>query len=211
MRKLVLKMSMSTDAFVGGANGEMDWMFKSGDAESRAWTVDVISKASLHIMGSRTFQDMIAWWPQSTDVFAAPMNDIPKAVFSRSGAFGETTQALIDAARVDLPTPLDGASPEVAARRKEWANSPVLRGDLAEEVTRLKQADGGPIIAHGGARFVRSLIATGLVDEFALAVHPVTLGRGLPIFSDLAAPLRLSLVSSTAFPGGVIANVYRPA
>lgn len=211
MRKLILKMAMSADAFVGGPNGELDWLFRTGDAEARTWTVDVISRASLHIMGSRTFQDMIAWWPQSTEVFAPPMNDIPKAVFSRTGDLGASTQAVIDAAKADRPSPLDNNSAAVEAKRKEWASSPILRGDLAVEINRLKQGDGGPIVAHGGAGFARSLITAGLVDEFALLVHPVVLGRGLPIFSDLAAPARLSLASATIFPSGAIAKVYRPA
>ncbi len=84
-------------------------------------------------------------------------------------------------------------------------------GDLAEEITRLKAQEGKPIMAHGGAGFARSLVALGLVDEFVLLVHPVALGRGLPIFSDLAAPAPLRLMSSRAFPGGSVAQTYRTA
>jgi len=82
---------------------------------------------------------------------------------------------------------------------------------MAEEVKKLKTQSGKPIIAHGGAGFARSLIATGLVDEYALLVHPVVLGKGLPIFSDISAPKPLKLVSVTAFAAGVLAQVYRPA
>lgn len=84
-------------------------------------------------------------------------------------------------------------------------------GDLAEDIARLKAQEGKPIIAHGGASFARSLVARGLVDRFALLVHPVALGRGLPVFSKLAAPTRLELTSSKAFPGGAVAQVYRVA
>ena len=79
------------------------------------------------------------------------------------------------------------------------------------QVARLKAQEGGPIRAHGGAGFARSLLAEGLVDRLVLLVHPVALGRGLPIFSDLAAPRRLALVGSRAFPRGSVAQVYRPA
>jgi dihydrofolate reductase len=66
-------------------------------------------------------------------------------------------------------------------------------------------------VAHGGATFVRSLIAAGLVDQYHLLVHPVALGKGLPIFSGLAAPLRLDLISTKVFSHGSIARIYRPA
>src|ERR1700733_14401298 len=101
MRKLILKMSMSLDGFVGGRTGGLDWMFQSSDEASRAWTVETIWNAGLHIMGSRTFHDMSAYWPTSTAVFAPPMNEIPKAVFTKHGAAAlknrETTPALKDA------------------------------------------------------------------------------------------------------------------
>jgi dihydrofolate reductase len=75
----------------------------------------------------------------------------------------------------------------------------------------LKAQAGKPIIAHGGVRFARSLVAQGLVDQFVLFVIPVALGKGLPLFSELAAPMPLKLTSSKAFPGGAVAQVYRAA
>src|SRR5581483_3264798 len=95
-------MSVSADGFVAGPNGEIDWLFRSTDPVATAWTVATIRDVGVHIMGSRTFQDMAAYWPSSTEPFAAPMNDIPKVVFSRSGRAGgagqaATTQALADA------------------------------------------------------------------------------------------------------------------
>src|SRR5690349_24290606 len=90
MRELILKMSRSVDGFVGGPAGEIDWLFPSMDEEGAAWTVDSISRGGAHIMGSHTFRDMAAYWPASTEVFAAPMNEIPKVYFSRSGTADTT-------------------------------------------------------------------------------------------------------------------------
>jgi dihydrofolate reductase len=87
----------------------------------------------------------------------------------------------------------------------------VAAGELADEITRLKAQDGKPIIAHGGASFARSLIAADLVDQYVLLVHPIALGKGLPIFSDVAMPRRLKLMSSKTFPAGAVAQIYRPA
>ncbi|HZW71241.1 MAG TPA: dihydrofolate reductase family protein [Hanamia sp.] len=65
-----------------------------------------------------------------------------------------------------------------------WAEARVFDGDLAEGIRELKSGPGKPILAIGGAGFMRSLIATGLIDEYHLVTHPVVLGGGLPIFND---------------------------
>lgn len=210
MRDLILKMSMSIDGFVAGPGGVIDWIFDNDDEAATAWTMETIWNAGLHIMGSRTFHDMVAYWPTSTEVYAPPMNQIPKAVFSRQGRSvleQANTTAALDDARAQAGR---DASAGLQPGAESWADAYVASGDLAVEVARLKAEEGKPIIAHGGAGFARALIAQGLVDRFALLVHPVALGRGLPIFSDLASPTRLRLISSTAFPGGSIAQIYRP-
>jgi dihydrofolate reductase len=210
MRDLILKMSISIDGFVGGPDGGIKWVFDN-DREAATWTVETVWNASLHIMGSRTFHDMAAYWPTSTEVYAPPMNQIPKAVFSRQGPAilkaANTTAALRDA-RANAGT---GLAVELQPGAESWAEAYVASGDLAEEVATLKARDGTPIIAHGGAGFARSLVARGLVDQYDLLVHPVALGKGLPIFSDLAGPRPLKLVSSKAFPLGSVAQIYRPA
>ena len=150
-------------------------------------------------MGSRTFRDMAGYWPTSTDEYAAPMNQIPKAVFSKQGS------AILEAARLVRDKP-DALQPGA----ESWAQAYVASGDLATEVAKLKAQDGKPIFAHGGATFARSLIAHGLVDQFDLLIVPLALGQGLPIFTALTHPRRLTLVSSTAFPRGSVVQIYRP-
>jgi dihydrofolate reductase len=86
MRKLVLKMSMSVDGFVGRPNGEIEWIFRSFDDALTAWQVERVWEAGLPIMGSRTFRDMKAWWPQSNEPLAAPMNALPGAVLDQAVA-----------------------------------------------------------------------------------------------------------------------------
>lgn len=93
--------------------------------------------------------------------------------------------------------------------RDSWLKPKVCTGNLATEIKQLKRDSGKPLLAHGGAGFARSLVATGLVDEFRLLVHPVVLGKGLPIFSELPKPLYLDLVESVRFTSGTVALVYR--
>jgi dihydrofolate reductase len=181
MRKLILRMSMSLDGFVGGPKGNLDWIFRNTDEESIAFGVAQLWEAGVHAMGGVTYRDMAAHWPTSTEPWAPPMNEIPKVVFSKT------------------------------LKEASWGPTQILTGDLAEEVACLKTEPGKDILAHGGAGFARSLTRLGLVDEYWLLVHPVALGAGLSVFEDLPKPLALKLVSVKAFAGGTVAKTYRPA
>jgi len=191
MRKLTMKMSISVDGFVGGPNGENDWVFKSSDEASKAWAVERTWEAGLIIMGRKSFEAMATYWPTATGPFATPMNEIPKAVFTKKGFKNISPNA--------------GQSPAAAS----WAEARVFDGDLAEGIRELKSEPGKPICAIGGAGFMRSLIATGLIDEYLLNTHPVVLGEGLAIFNGVARPLDLKLVDLRAFPGGIVSRTYR--
>ena len=93
---------------------------------------------------------------------------------------------------------------------ESWLHPLICSGPLATEIKRLKNGGGKPLLAHGGAGFARSLIQTGLIDEYHLLVHPVALGEGLPIFRDVGCPLDLILVDSIPFRSGAVAQIYRP-
>ena len=212
-RKLVLKMSVSMDGFVAGPNGEMDWVFRTSGADSSGWVLDTLRGAGVHIMGCRSYHDMAAFWPYSDIPMAPPMNDIPKVVFSRSG-IKTGTQATRTTAAFDEANARNaerhGVTPTAAVLRS-WLEPTVASGDLAGEILRLKEQPGNFILAHGGARFGQSLVASGLVDEYRLAIHPVALGQGQPLFSALRSPVDLRLISAVPFGTGVVGAVYHPA
>ena len=92
----------------------------------------------------------------------------------------------------------------------EWAGSRIARGDLGEEIAALKGESDGDIMAHGGAAFVQAMSRLGLIDEYRLVILPVALGNGLPLFKDLAKPLRVDLAEAKSFPDGTVIHVYRP-
>ena len=88
----------------------------------------------------------------------------------------------------------------------DWAETTIVSGDLAEAVTQLKQEySGGYLLAQGGARFARSLVKTGLIDEYRLVIHPVVLGSGEQLFT---APLTIEPISTTVFSRGAVAHVF---
>ena len=177
---MVLKMEVSLDGFMAGPEGELDWIFESWDDELTAWEVETLWQAGLHVMGGVTYADMAAHWSTSPDPIAVPMNEVRKAVFSKT--------------LTETP----------------WGETRVLRGDLTEELQGLETEPGKVILAHGGVRFAQALVASGLVDEYRLSIHPVALGKGQSLFTSLADRLRLALVGARTFPSGVAAHVYRP-
>lgn len=184
MRRLVLKMSMTLDGYVGGPEGEGDWIMRTGHPDGKAWVGQTIREAGAHLVGRRTYTDWVGFWPTSTDPLAAAMNSIPKIVFSRS-------------ADPDLP-----AAPG-------WEDPRVLGADLTADIEGLKAEPGKDLLVQGGASFARSLVRLGLIDEYRLVVHPVVLGSGLPLF-DGAEPFDLDLIDAVRFPSGTQALTYRP-
>ena len=176
MASLVLKMSVSLDGYVAPIDGSTDWIAAGGSADGLSWTVETVSNAGAHLVGAATYAGWAGYWPSASGPFAKPMNEIPKVVFSGSLASAD------------------------------WGETTIASGDLAEAVTRLKQErSGGYLLAHGGTRFARSLVETGLIDEYRLVIHPVVLGAGERLF---LAPLAIEPVSTTVFSGGAVAHVF---
>jgi dihydrofolate reductase len=183
MSRLVLQMGVSLDGLVArpGGFGGGGWGTPPEDAALKARKLGWLREAGLHLMGRVTYEEMAGFWPASDDEYAAPMNGIPKVVFS-------TTLTAAD-----------------------WAESSIASGDLAEEVAALKREPGKDMIAWGGAAFAQSLSMLRLVDEYRLVVQPVALGDGLPLFSGLTAPFTLDLIEAQAYADGSVLHIYRPA
>jgi dihydrofolate reductase len=176
MASLILKMSVSLDGYIAAIDGSTDWIAAGGSDDAFTWTVETVSNAGAHLIGAATYAGWAGFWPGASGPFAKPMNEIPKVVFSNS-----LTSA-------------------------DWGETTIAAGDLAEAVTSLKQeSSGGYLLAHGGTRFARSLVETGLIDEYRLMIHPVVLGAGDRLFRT---PLTIEPVSTTVFSGGGVAHVF---
>ena len=179
MRKVVLIMTMSVDGFVAAPEGTAVGGMPE-PAELKRWKLERIRRAGTHVMGRVTYEEMATVWPTSTDDYAAPMNDVPKVVFSRT---------------------LDVAP---------WPTSTIARGDVVDEIAALREQTGGEIIAWGGARLAQSLSRAGLVDEYAIVTRPVAYGGGKPLFQDLSGALHLNVLAVTSYAGGTTLTLYEP-
>jgi dihydrofolate reductase len=175
--KLILQMGISVDGFIAvpSENGLTPVMGPGGeDPELTRTKLAWLWDAGAHLMGKVTYEEMASHWPSSTHDYAAPMNEIPKVVFSKS----------ID--------------------RADWPESRIARGDLAEEIAALKATAGKDVLAWGGARFAQSLARLGLIDEYRLVTHPIAVAQGEPLFKDLSSPARLELVETRTFTSAAV-------
>jgi dihydrofolate reductase len=93
----------------------------------------------------------------------------------------------------------------------EWTNSTLIKGDVAEEISRLKQQPGKDISITGSPTLVRSLLQGDLLDELRLMVHPIVVGSGKRLFEDGSDQKALELVDSKTFGTGVLYLTYQPA
>jgi dihydrofolate reductase len=152
------------------------------DERLSQWKLDRVAAAGAHLMGRVSYQAMATHWPNSTAPYAAPMNDIPKIVFSKTLTEAEAT----------------------------WPVTRIARGELATEIAAIKQESGPDVIAYGGVTFAAALARHSLIDEYCLVVQPLALGHGQALFADIPAALRLELIEAKSFECGVVVHVYRP-
>ena len=178
MRNVVLMMTASIDGFVVAPAGHAAGLPEPD--ELKRWKLNRIQHAGTHIMGRVTYEEMAGFWPTSTDDYAAPMNQIPKVVFSKT------------------------------LKEATWPESSIASGDLADDVAALKSQRGGEIVAWGGAGFAQALSRAGLIDEYAIVVQPIAFGGGEPIFRDLPVALHFISVAATTFATGTMLHIYEP-
>jgi dihydrofolate reductase len=188
MRKIKLQIQITLDGFVGGSNGEMDWMVWNWDDVLRQYVTDLTNSADTFLLGRVTGQGMAVYWPtvatnpesKAEDIWMAErLNNSLKIIFSK-------TITTID-----------------------WVNVKIAR-DIAEEVRRLKHLPGKDIVIYGGAGIVSSFIKKNLIDEYHLFVNPVAIGKGKPIFKNLEDKLNLELVKTTISSVGIVILYYQP-
>ena len=194
MRKLKLQVQMTVDGFVGGPNGELDWMSFNWDDKIQKYVNELTDSVDTILLGRKMTDGFISYW---TDVVANPAD--PQYSFARE---------MVDKPKVVFTKTLD---------KSKWENTTIAKGDLAEEITKLKKnsssSDSGQvkdIIVYGGASFVSSLVKNNLIDEYHLFINPAAIGKGLSIFSTLNDQLNLKLVKNIGFGCGIVLNYYEP-
>jgi dihydrofolate reductase len=158
------------------------WSFEiARGEEGDKFKLDEAFASEALLLGRVTYEGFAAAWPSREGEFADKFNNMPKYVVSST---------------LDEP---------------EWNNSTVLKGDVAEEVGKLRQEQDGDIVVHGSAQLVQTLIEHDLVDELRLMVYPLVLGSGKRLFGETSDKKPLRLVESKVVGDGVAILIYEPA
>jgi dihydrofolate reductase len=183
MRKVIASELVSLDGVVESPE---EWHFPYFNDEMAEAIGAAMADSDAMLLGRVTYEEFAAFWPnQSSEDDQETtdyMNNTPKFVVSKT-----------------LEEPL------------EWNNSTLIKGDVAEEITKLKQQPGKDISITGSPTLVRSLLADGLLDELRLMVHPIVVGSGKRLFEEGGDQKALQLVASKTFSTGVLYLTYQPA
>jgi dihydrofolate reductase len=186
--RVVVTEFVSVDGVMEDPGGGEDfdrggWAFQfDRGEEGDKFKLDETLEAQAQLLGRVTYEGFAEAWPSREGGFADKFNSMPKYVVSNT-----------------LTDP-------------EWTNSTVLRGDLVEEVGKLKREVDGDILVAGSAQLVQALTENGLVDEYRLMVFPLVVGNGKRLFGETSGPTALRLVDSKPVGSeGVVILTYEPA
>jgi dihydrofolate reductase len=180
MAKLIMWNLMTLDGFVEGPNRDISWHEDVWGEELERLSIEQLHEAGGLLFGRVTYELMAGYWPNATGTVADFMNAAPKYVFSRT------------------------------VKQSGWNNTQMFDGDVPETVTRLKRDSAKDIFLFGSADLASALIPHGLIDEFRIAVNPVILGGGTPLFKP-GKKVKLRLVDSRPLSTGIVILRYVPA
>jgi dihydrofolate reductase len=188
MGKIVISENVSLDGVMQDPTGEEDfrlggWFGQIADKDREAWAkveFDEALGADALLLGRRSYQWFAARWPSRTGEWADRLNSLPKYVVSST-----------------LEDP-------------DWNNSTVLRGDVVNDVSALKQTVYGDIVVYASGQLAHTLIEHDLVDELRLMIFPFVLGRGDRLFRQTSKKKLLRLVDTRTVGDGLAFLTYQP-
>ena len=183
MRKLMVFNNITLDGYFTDANSDMSWAHKNADQEWNKFTAENASGGGVLLFGRKTYDLMLSFWPtkQAYDMMpqvAEGMNNLPKVVFSRT------------------------------MNKAEWNNTQLVKGNIVEEVSRMKSEPGDNMVIMGSGTIVSQLTQERLIDEYQFIVHPLVLGSGRTLFQGMKEQVPLKRVNSRTFGNGNVLLTY---
>ena len=187
MRKVILSINTTLDGFFEGPNKELDW--HSVDEEGKEYANDLLSDVDALLFGRVTYQLMADYWPAAATNPSTPksdleiadkMNNLPKIVFSKT------------------------------LHEVKWNNSRLVKENIAEEISKMKQQSGKDMVIFGSGSIVSTFMQHGLIDEYRIIVNPVVLGNGNPLFKGINSKQNLKLLRTRVFSSGEVILYYEP-
>jgi dihydrofolate reductase len=189
----VRKVMVSEFVSLDGVIEDSRWTFRFMSEERENFKFDELTASDALLLGRVTYEGFAAAWPSMMEQYRGP----------RRAALGEYAEMMDGYPKYVVSTTLE--------EPLGWNNSTLIKGNVAEEVTRLKQQPGKDILVFGSGALVNTLMQHGLIDEYRLMVFPVVVGSGKRLFGDGIETTVLSLVETNTFGSGVVVLSYSPA
>ena len=181
MRKLWVKAWMTLDG-VFDADTMDYWWHPYDSAERQQYILEEYSKGDVYLLGRTTYEMLWPFWSTQTS------GDGPGPILNRMHKYVVST----------------------TLKTAPWKETTIIRGNVVEAITKLKQQPGKDMIIDGSATLVQSLMGTDLIDEYRFLVLPFIMGRGRRFFPDGTPPTALRLVESKRLSAGTLALIYQP-
>jgi dihydrofolate reductase len=182
MGKIILDLAVTLDGYISGPNGEIDWLVKDGERDFGEILAEILDGVDAIFYG-RVSYDL--WGNYQPGENASPiLKESYKLLHSKTKY--------------------------VFSRTKENDNSKAIfvNSDIKENILEIKQKIDGDIWLYGGGKLITSIINLSLVDIYRLAVHPVIIGKGIPLFKDIKDRIGLTLIDTEKSKSGVILLTY---
>jgi dihydrofolate reductase len=180
MRNLISFMHISLDGFVGGPNGEMNWI--KVDEEIFDYVGKRISETDTALYGRVTYEMMESYWPNAGNEPDASKHDIEHSAWYNK------------AQKVVLSKVMKGTS---------LRNTTIISDNLSERINEIKQGAGSEVLVFGSPTATHSLIQQNLIDGYWLFVNPIILGQGIPLFTGIKDKIKLKVLTTRQFTSGV--------
>ncbi|MFE8696017.1 dihydrofolate reductase family protein [Cytobacillus sp. FJAT-53684] len=177
-RRIILDLAVTLDGFIEGENGEIDWCIMDDEMGFN----DFLNQIDTILYGRKSY-DLWGQYTPETEMTDSE-KDMWELVHSKEKYVFSRTQIGTD------------------------NSATFINKNIPEEVNKLKNKAGKDIWLYGGASLITTFIDLGLVDEFRLSVHPVILGEGRPLFTDIKQRLNLKLIHTRTFSSGVVQLIY---
>jgi dihydrofolate reductase len=175
------RLIASTLLTLDGVLGEPRvWASEYFDAEAQEKALEQLMASDAMLMGRHTYEIFSQTWPNISGPYSDRMNGIRKYVFSST------------------------------LQQTDWDNSTIVRGDVAAEVTKLKDQDGQDLVMYGHGPLGETLLGHGLLDELQFAIHPLLVGSGAPLLRE-GQKKTLKLIGTKTLRTGVVILTYQPA
>jgi dihydrofolate reductase len=182
MGKIIVDLAVTLDGFISGPNGEIDWLVKDAEKDFG----DILAEILIGV-------DVIFYGRVSYDLWGNYQPD------------DEASPKLKESYRL-----LHSKTKYVFSKRKKGdeSNTIFIHSDVEENILSIKQKVRGNIWVYGGAKLITSMMNLGLVDVYRLAIHPVIIGEGIPLFRDNKNRTQLNLINTKQSKSGVILLNY---